>query len=71
MALHNLYDRYKIPDFVVGNGLGAVDQIQSDGSVHDADRIEYLRRHARLSKPPCWKMAWTGSGTPPGVGSTW
>lgn len=39
-------DRYQNPPvMVVENGLGAVDQVEADGSVHDDYRIEYLRRH--------------------------
>ena len=30
---------------VVENGLGAVDRVEADGSVHDPYRIDYLRRH--------------------------
>ncbi len=40
-----LYDRYQKPLFVVENGLGAVDKLEADGSVHDPYRIEYLRAH--------------------------
>ena len=30
---------------LVENGLGARDEVEPDGSVHDPYRIEYLRRH--------------------------
>jgi 6-phospho-beta-glucosidase len=30
---------------VVENGLGAVDKVESDGTIHDEYRIEYLRQH--------------------------
>lgn len=45
LALNYLYDRYQIPLFVVENGLGAVDQVEPDGSIHDDYRIAYLREH--------------------------
>ncbi len=45
LALNYLYDRYQIPLFVVENGLGAVDQVEGDGSIHDHYRIAYLRDH--------------------------
>lgn len=30
---------------IVENGLGAYDEVESDGSIHDAYRIDYLRAH--------------------------
>lgn len=44
-ALNELYDRYGIPLMVVENGLGAVDTVEADGSVHDDYRIDYLQQH--------------------------
>ena len=40
-----LYDRYQKPLFIVENGLGAVDKVEADGSIHDTYRIDYLRAH--------------------------
>lgn len=51
-TLNLLYDRYRIPLFVVENGLGAQDAlVEEDGQmrVHDDYRIEYLRRHMRAA----------------------
>ena len=45
ISLNNLYDRYQIPLFIVENGLGAVDNVEEDGSINDVYRIEYLRKH--------------------------
>lgn len=45
--LNELYDRYQIPLMVVENGLGAVDVMEEDGSIHDPYRIDYLRSHIR------------------------
>lgn len=45
ITLNKLYDRYQVPLFVVENGLGALDKVEDDGSIHDAYRIDYLRRH--------------------------
>lgn len=50
LALNNLYDRYQIPLFCVENGLGAKDTLESDGSIHDDYRIEYLRAHVMAMK---------------------
>lgn len=45
VALNNLYDRYETPLFIVENGLGAVDEISTDGMIHDAYRIAYIDAH--------------------------
>ncbi len=47
ITLNALYDRYQKPLFVVENGLGAVDVLEADGTVHDDYRIDYLRSHIR------------------------
>jgi len=44
-VLNRLYDRYQIPLFIVENGFGAIDTIEVDGSIHDKERIEYLKAH--------------------------
>ena len=44
-CLNELYDRYHKPLFVIENGMGAIDQMEEDGSVHDGYRIEYLSKH--------------------------
>lgn len=44
-SLNELYARYQIPLMVVENGLGAQDVLESDGSIHDEYRIEYLKEH--------------------------
>ena len=49
-SLHQLYDRYQLPLFVVENGLGTTDVLEKDGTVHDPYRIEYLREHIRQMK---------------------
>lgn len=44
-SLNEIYDRYQIPLMVVENGLGAMDTVEEDGSIHDEYRIDYLRKH--------------------------
>ncbi|MCD7737594.1 MAG: family 1 glycosylhydrolase [Lachnospiraceae bacterium] len=44
-SLVYFYSRYQKPLMVVENGLGAVDKVEEDGSVHDSYRIDYLRSH--------------------------
>jgi 6-phospho-beta-glucosidase len=40
-----LWDRYRLPLIVTENGLGAFDTVESDGSIRDQYRIDYLRQH--------------------------
>ena len=35
VTLNTIYDRYEKPMFIVENGLGAVDTVEADGSIHD------------------------------------
>ncbi|PAF34520.1 6-phospho-beta-glucosidase [Terribacillus saccharophilus] len=44
-TLNRFYNRYQIPLFIVENGFGAVDTVEEDGSIHDPQRIDYLRSH--------------------------
>lgn len=48
--LNELYGRYGLPLMVVENGLGAIDKLEEDGTVHDPYRIEYLREHFKAMK---------------------
>lgn len=50
-ALNNLYDRYQVPPFIVENGMGAIDRLEEDKTVHDDYRIFYLKEH--LSDENC------------------
>lgn len=43
--LNEIYGRYNIPVFVAENGLGAIDEVSSDGKIHDPYRIQYLNEH--------------------------
>lgn len=45
MCTNGTKERYQIPIMIVENGLGARDEIASDGRIHDDYRIEYLRAH--------------------------
>ena len=46
-VLNELYDRYQKPLFIVENGMGNLDVLEEDGSIHDDYRISYLRDHVR------------------------
>jgi len=45
--LEMMYSRYELPMMIVENGLGAVDKLEQDKSVHDSYRIDYLRNHLK------------------------
>lgn len=45
ITLNKMWDRFRVPLFVAENGLGAKDTLESDGSVHDDYRIDYLDKH--------------------------
>lgn len=47
ITMNTLYDRYGKPLFIVENGLGAADTVESDGSIHDPYRIDYMREHIK------------------------
>ncbi len=49
-TLNEIYDRYRIPLMVVENGLGAYDEKDADGKIHDSYRIDYLRQHIEQMK---------------------
>ena len=44
-VLNQIYDRYQIPIIIVENGLGAADEVDADGRIHDTYRIDYMRQH--------------------------
>ncbi|UJF15967.1 family 1 glycosylhydrolase [Jeotgalibaca sp. MA1X17-3] len=48
--IEKIYDRYKIPLMITENGLGAMDHVEADGSIHDTYRIDYLREHIKEIK---------------------
>lgn len=43
--LESMYDRYQRPLMIVENGLGAIDEVEADGSIHDDYRIQYHKLH--------------------------
>lgn len=49
-TLNSFYERYQKPMFIVENGFGAVDTVESDGQIHDDYRIDYLRAHIEQMK---------------------
>ncbi|MXQ52685.1 glycoside hydrolase family 1 protein [Shimazuella alba] len=44
-ALNLYYDRYQFPIMITENGIGAHDQPDENGDIHDDYRIDYLRKH--------------------------
>lgn len=50
ITLNALFDRYQKPLFIVENGLGANDELDETGQIHDNYRIDYLRSHIKQMK---------------------
>ena len=50
ITLNEIYDRYRMPMFIVENGLGAVDIPDENGFIQDDYRINYLREHIKAMK---------------------
>lgn len=46
-TLNELWDRYNVPMFIAENGLGCLDRVEEDGSIHDPYRIEFLKGNIR------------------------
>ncbi len=49
-SLNVLYERYRVPIFIVENGFGAYDTVDENGYVEDDYRIEYLAAHIKEMK---------------------
>lgn len=47
ISMVDLYDRYRLPLFIVENGLGTADKIESDGTIQDDYRIHYMEQHIK------------------------
>ncbi|MHC9537368.1 glycoside hydrolase family 1 protein [Dellaglioa sp. BT-FLS60] len=45
ISLIELYDRYEKPLFIVENGMGSRDILESDHQIHDQYRIDYFQAH--------------------------
>ena len=50
ITLNEVYDRYQKPMFIVENGLGAQDVVESGDVINDDYRIDYLRGHIQAMK---------------------
>lgn len=50
VGLRRITSRYQLPVFITENGLGEFDKLESDDTVHDDYRIEYLRSHLAQCK---------------------
>lgn len=50
IVANRLYDRYHKPLFVLENGIGRVETLEDDQTVHDAYRIDFMREHLKALK---------------------
>lgn len=48
--LRDIYTRYNKPLMITENGLGAFDDLTTEGKIHDNYRINYLREHIKAMK---------------------
>lgn len=48
--LNVVYERYNLPLFIVENGFGAYDKVETDGTIQDQYRIDYLKEHIKQMK---------------------
>lgn len=47
ITLRQLWERYHLPLLITENGCGVPDTLESDGTIHDDYRIDYLRKHIK------------------------
>ncbi|WP_368646119.1 glycoside hydrolase family 1 protein [Alkalibacterium putridalgicola] len=47
VAMRRINSRYQLPILITENGLGAYDDLEEDGSIHDDYRIDFLRNHVK------------------------
>lgn len=45
VAMRRINSRYQLPILITENGLGAYDDLEEDGTIHDDYRIDFLRDH--------------------------
>lgn len=48
LVMNQMYERYRVPLFIVENGLGAKDVVEN-GQIHDDYRIAYMNDHLKAS----------------------
>lgn len=49
-SMSQYWDRYQVPLMIAENGLGALDEVELDGSIHDDYRIDYISKHLKQIK---------------------
>ena len=47
IALRRIDSRCNLPILTTENGLGAYDDLEEDGSIHDDYRIDFIRKHVK------------------------
>ncbi|AIC93147.1 glycoside hydrolase family 1 protein [Shouchella lehensis] len=50
VTLRDFHNRYGKPLFIVENGLGAYDTVETDGTIKDTYRMDYLKQHIEQMK---------------------
>lgn len=49
-TLNHVYDRYKLPVFILENSSGFMDILNEDGTVHDPYRVDFISQHIKQMK---------------------
>lgn len=49
-SLSQYWDRYQKPIIIAENGLGAIDEFDKDGKIHDNYRIDFAKKHIKMMK---------------------
>lgn len=45
LTLRKVYERYNLPIIITENGIGAPDELNEDGTIHDDYRIDFIKSH--------------------------
>ena len=50
VALNEYYDRYLLPIYITENGMGFIEELNEDKTIHDDYRVDFLRQHIEQTK---------------------
>lgn len=50
VALNEYYDRYQLPIYITENGMGFIETLNEEKTIHDDYRIDFLKQHIEQTK---------------------
>ena len=50
VALNEYYDRYQLPIYITENGMGFIESLNDENTIHDDYRIDFLKQHIEQMK---------------------